>query len=66
MNRVCPLCAGASTVPAEAETRAWRETRWRFRKTGLTQTALVADVDLDEYERVQRDAGRWFGPWETL
>jgi hypothetical protein len=46
------------------DTRAWLEHRWRFRRTGLVQTAVLADVDLGEYEVVSREAGRWYGPWE--
>jgi len=64
--RPCPLCATEAAVPAGVETRAWLEHRWMFTRTGLMQTALLADVDLAEYERVQRQAGRWYGPWQSL
>jgi hypothetical protein len=65
VTRSCPLC-GVGAIPSEVETRAWLEQRWRFKRSGLTQTALVADVNLAEYERVAREAGRWSGPWRLL
>lgn len=63
MTRLCPLCSGEGRVPTEIETRAWVEWRWRFTKTGLVQTALVADAPIDEYERITREVGLWRGPW---
>jgi hypothetical protein len=62
--RACPLCGGDGVVSREVETRAWLEHRWLYPRTGLVQTALPADVDLADYERVNRAAGRWYGPWQ--
>jgi hypothetical protein len=64
-TRECPLCAGTGYVPTDIETKAHLQLNWRFVRSGLTQTALPPDVNLADYEVVQRTVGRWYGPWHN-